>query len=225
MATIASPRNFSYYLRKGYLLSDLTKKIFSGNYYHSNTSYYKTLLSQYTNFSNYTEIFAGSTKLSTIHTCINIQQGILGANARAVTGKYGKPDFIFTEKSLSIYVYKWRFNGLKTRCEVHLYNDKVFLVNYVYNQLAKHERDYIVDTIAGKYLEKCSNRVDLMHSKISDNNNNVLMVDDFLMGLKITYLSTSESDWYERMISEINEKKARYELKIKTGERRLYNKL
>jgi hypothetical protein len=225
MATIASPRNLSYYLKKGYMLSDLTKKIFSGTYYHGNSAYYKSVLSQYSNFSNYIGIFTESIKLSTIHTAADIQSGILGCNTRAVINRYGKPDFIFTEKDLSIYVYKWKFNGLKTRCEIHIYNDKTFLVNYVYNQLAKSERDYIVKTITAKYLDKYVNEIDLTRSKISDKNNNLLMIDDYLMGLKVTYISTSESDWYERMISEISQKKARQDEKIKIGDRRLYNKL
>jgi len=225
MGTLASPRNLSYYFKRGNLVSELTRRIFSGEYYHSNTTYYKSVLGQYSNFSSYIGIFKGLVKLSTIHTDVDIQPGILGEDSRSVVTKHGKPDFIFTDKNLSIYIYKWKFNGLKTRCEIHLYNDQAFLVNYIYNQLDKSESDYIVKTITGKYLNKYVSEIDLAYSKIGDRNNNVLMVEDFLMGLKVTYMSNSESDWYEKMISEMNARKASLEAKVRIGERRLYNKL
>ena len=225
MGTIASPRNFYYFLKKGHLLADFSKKIFSANYYHSNSSYYKAVLSQYVNFSSYINIYTNTINLSSIHTEVCIQSDVLGAETKDLIAQYGKPSFIFTEKNLSVLVYKWKFNGLKTRCEIHLYNNKTFLVNYIYNQLDATEKEYIVSTIARKYLSKYVNEIDLVRSKITDKNSNVLFINDFLMGFKVTYMSNSEGDWFEAMLTEINNKQARQNARLKFGERNFYNRI
>lgn len=229
MGTLASPRNLNFLLKKGGLFTDFRKKILSGNlfgpYYTSNSAYYKAVLSHYANFSSYTSLFTDSMDLNTIHTNVDIQQSVLGKSSKSVIARHGKPDFVFTDKKLSIFVYKWKFNGLKTRCEVHLYNGQAFLVNYIYNNLDKSERSYILNTVTSKYLSKYENQVDFQQSKISDRNNNLLMIEDFLMGLKITYLCSSESDWYEAMVTELNDRKQRHDTRVKISNRRFYNKI
>ena len=99
------------------------------------------------------------------------------------------------------------------------------MINYIYNQLDRSERSYVIDSITRKYLGEYVNELDLNNSKISDNDNNLILVDDFLMGLKISYLCSSESDWYEAIISEMNERKEKYEEHIKTSERRFLDKI
>jgi len=224
MATLASPKNIYFFLKKGGSFTDFRRVLF-GTYHTSNSSYYKAVLGQYTNFSSYTGIFTESMNLSTIHTNADIQRGVLGKSSKSVMARHGKPDFVFTEKKLSIFVYKWKFNGLKTRCEVHLYNDQAFLVNYIYNHLDRSERDYIIDTVTGKYLSNYENQVDFQQSKISDRNSNLLMIDDFLMGLKITYLCSAESDWYEAMIADLNDRKEKLDARVRISEKRFFNKI
>ncbi len=225
MGTLAAQKNIYYYLKKSNIFSEIKRKMLFGSYYTSNSAYYKAVLSQYANFSSYIGIFTESMKLRTVHTNSEIQKGVLGRSAKCVIARHGNPDFVFTEKKLSIFVYKWKFNGLKTRCEVHLYNNQAFLINYIYNQLDRSERSYVIDSITRKYLGEYVNELDLNSSKISDNNNNLILVDDFLMGLKISYLCSSESDWYEAIISEMNERKDKYEEHIKTSERRFLDKI
>jgi hypothetical protein len=225
MGTIAYPRNIYSYFKKGHIISDFTKKVFSVSNYHGNSSYYKAVLGQYVNCASYIDIFKGTIKMRSIQTDVNIQPDVLGADARNVIAKHGKPDFIFTEKELSIYVYKWKFNGLKTRCEVHLHNNKAFLVNYIYNQLDISERDYVIKSINNKYLDQYTHELDLVNSKISDKNSNVLFIDEYLLGLKVTYLSNCESDWFEAMMAEVNSRRAIQDARIKVGERRFLNKI
>ncbi|MGZ3766493.1 MAG: hypothetical protein ACXVB0_14840 [Mucilaginibacter sp.] len=225
MGTIASPKDFYSYFKKGHFLSDLGKKIFSGNYYHGNTAYYKAVLSQYVNFTSYINIFNNTINLGSIHTEMDVQPDVLGAQAKDLVDRYGKPNFIFTEKDLAVFVYKWKFNGLKTRCEIHFYKNKAFLVNYIYNQLDKTEKDYIISTITRKYLSQYVNEVNLDSTKIVDNNNNVLFINDFLMGFKVTYLSNIESDWFEAMAGEVNTKRARIDAKIRFGEKSFFNRI
>jgi hypothetical protein len=225
MGTIAYPRNVYSYIKKGHIISNFTKKIFSTSTYYSNTSYYKAVLGQYVNFGNYISIYKGTINLRSIQTDTDVQPGILGADARHVIAMHGKPEFIFSEKDLSIYVYKWKLNGLKTRCEVHMHKNKAFMVNYIYNQLDVSERDYVIKSITKKYLDQYQHEVDLLNSKISDKNNNVLFVDDFLVGLKVSYLSNCESDWYETMMAYVNDKASRDAVRARISEKRFFNKI
>jgi hypothetical protein len=225
MGTIAYPRNIYSYIKKGHIISDFTKKIFSTSSYYGNTSYYKAVLGQYVNYASYLDIYKGTINLRTIQTDVNVQPDVLGVDARHVIAKHGKPEFIFSEKDLSIYVYKWKFNGLKTRCEVHLHKNKAFLVNYIYNQLEVSERDYVLKSITQKYLDQYQHEPDLMHSKISDKNNNVLFIDEYLLGLKISYLSNCESDWYEAMTAAVGDRRARHDARVKVNEKRFFNKI
>jgi hypothetical protein len=225
MATLASPRSFYDYLRKGHIISDLGKKLWSGATYYSSANYYKAVLSQYVNFNSYINIYNKTLKLGTVHTEVPIQSNILGMEARVVTGKYGKPDFVFTEKNLSVYVYKWKLNGICTRCEVHFYRNKSFFVNYIYNQLNKSQMAYVTDSVTSKYTGQYEGGIDLMNTKISDRDHNVLFVDNFLMGLRLSYMSSCENDWYEAMADFVNDRKARQETKANIEAKRFFNRI
>lgn len=225
MATLASSRSLYDYLIKGHIISDLSKKIWSGATYYSNTNYYKAVLSQYVNFNSYIGVYNKMLQLGSVHTEVPIQSSILGMEARAVTGRYGKPDFVFSEKTLSVYVYKWKLNGIRTRCEVHFYKNKSFLVNYIYNQLDKRQAEYVSGSVMSKYISQYVGEIDLMATKISDRDNNVLFMDSFLMGLKISYMSSCENDWYEAMADFVNERKAKQEAKAEIASRRFFNRI
>ncbi|MBS1531921.1 MAG: hypothetical protein JSU01_16580 [Bacteroidetes bacterium] len=225
MASLASPRSLYEYLTKGHIISDLGKRIWSGATYYNSTNYYKAVLSQYVNYNSYINIYNKTLKLGTVHTGAPIQSNILGMEARAVTGKYGKPDFVFTEKNLAVYVYKWKLNGIRTRCEVHFYKNRSFLVNYIYNQLDKRQMSYITDSVMAKYMNQYVGEIDLMTTKLSDRNHNVLFMDNFLMGLKLSYMSSCENDWYEAMADFVNERKARQEIKAHIAEKRFFNRI
>ena len=225
MATLASPRSLYDYLRKGHIISELGRRIWSGATYYSNTNYYKAVLSQYVNFNSYISIYNKTIQLGTIHTEVAIQSNILGMEARTVTGKYGRPDFVFTEGSLSVYVYKWKLNGIRTRCEVHFYKNRSFLVNYIYNQLDSRKMEYITDSIMNKYMSGYIGEIDLMSAKLSDRNHNVLFVENFLVGLKISYMSSCENDWYEAMADFVDLRKARQQAKAEISERRFFNRI
>ena len=225
MGTLATNRGLYHYFRKVHVISDLSKRILTGGLYYSNTNYYKAVLGQYVNFNSYISIYNNSLNLGSVHTDVDVQPNVLGCEAKAVMNRFGKPDFIFNEKSLSVFVYKWKLNGIRTRCEVHLYKNKAFLVNYIYNHLEKSQRDYISDSIKAKYLNQYVSEVDMMTTKISDRNSNILFMDNFLMGLKVTYLSSCECDWFEAMANFADNRKAEQEAKKRIGEKRFLNRI
>ncbi|HEY2580619.1 MAG TPA: hypothetical protein VGI43_02360 [Mucilaginibacter sp.] len=225
MDIIAAPRNIYSYLMKKDVISDFGKKIFINNFYYRTSSYSKAILSEYANFSNYVHIFDDTSKLSTMQTETAIQKNMIGADAKSIIDKHGKPEFIYKENDISVFVYKWKFNSLKTRCEIHLFRNKVFLINYTYNQLNQSERSYVLETLSNKYIGKVLTEAEMFQSKICDKENNVLFVDDFMQGLKVTYLSSCEADWYEAMKAEMNIRKNKLNEKMKKAECRFIDSL
>jgi hypothetical protein len=225
MGTFAPYRSLHYYFKRAYVISDFSRKMFVGGLYYSNANYYKAVLGQYVNFKSYINIYKGSLDRRSIHTDIDIQSDILGADSKDILARYGKPEFIFHEKALSVFVYKWRLNGLRTRCEVHFYKHKAFLMNYIYNQLSRNEVEYISNSFVTKYLDQQVSEVDLMTAKISDKNNNILFMDNFLVGMKVTYMSNCESDWFEAMGTYVDEITAKREEKARVNERRFFNRI
>ena len=225
MLTVPLSKNFYYYHSIGsQVLSGLSKKVFSGDNYFGRRSYYKAILNQYVNFSNYTNILNSTLNLNSIPSTIDIQPALLGADIKSILLKYGKPVFVFNENKITIFIYKWKLNKLKTRCEIHFYNKTAFLVNYNYNQLNSNEKDYIIRTIAHKYTGT-DGEIDIRNCKLMDRKNNMLGVTDFLEGLKVTYLSSKESEWHSGLTSDINKKKERLNHKARLEEKLFYNNI
>ncbi len=224
MGTILSSRNFYFQFRNSFVLSDIGKKIFSENYY-GKVAYYREALSQYTNFASYIDLFNHTITLGSIHTLVDIQAGVLNSHNKDVISIYGRPSYIFTEREVAIYIYKWRFNNLKTRCEIHFYKNKAFLINYNYSQIDNNGKDFILRNIKSKYLKDFTNSVTLGDSKIVDRNNNVLFINDSTQGFKISYLSNSECDWYEGLSSKMNLRQNKQKSRAIYAERSFYNKI
>ncbi|MDB5136537.1 MAG: hypothetical protein JWP37_3140 [Mucilaginibacter sp.] len=225
MLLTAPSKRIHFYFKRPQVLSDLGKRIFSSSNYFGNRAYYKAILNQYTNLYSYINILRGTTDSNSIQTDIDIQPAVLGVGTKNVVSKYGSPIFIFKENKLTIFVYKWKFNGIKTRCEIHFYDNEAFLINYSYNQLNNREKTHILETFASKYLEADSRNTNLTNCKIIDKNNKTVYIDELLQGFKITYIGNKESDWHTSLTNEINAKKEKQTAKIKTAEKHFYSKI
>jgi hypothetical protein len=206
------------------MLSVLSGKILTSDNYFGRNNYYRAILNQYANICSYTNILNETANLNPIQSDISVQPRMLGASIKSIISKYGKPIFVFNENKITIYIYKWKFNDLKTRCEIHFYNDTAFLVNYNYNQLDTREKNYIVKTIAKKYTGK-DTEIDIRNCKIVDDKNNMVCVSEFLEGLKITYLSDQELGWHVGLTTDINTKKEMHKAKVKMADRLFYNNI
>src|SRR5471030_1038538 len=116
MLSVPLRKNFYYYHSIGsQVLSGLSKKVFSGDNYFGRKTYYKAILNQYSNFRGYTNILNETINLNSIPGNIDIQPGILGEDIKSVQLKYGKPVFVLNDGKITIFIYKWKFNKLKTR--------------------------------------------------------------------------------------------------------------
>lgn len=223
MLLTASQKRFYDYFNRTQALSDLNKRIFSNNSYFGSRAYYRAVLNQYVNLNSYLSIYEYSTDLNSLPTYIDIQPNMLGVTTKNIISSHGNPTFVFNENKLTIFVYKWKVNGSKTRCEVHFYNDKAFLVNYNYNRLSFSEKEYILKTFSEKYLDQIVTDPDIRAFKIIDKNDNLFYINDWLEGFKINYLCSKKSDWYENMTADIEAKKDKVTAKIRLAEKRFFN--
>ena len=222
MLTAALPRNLHFF-KKPQTLSDYSKKIFSGNNYFGRNAYYRAILYQYVNFGSYINIFNTSGNLKPLQTSIDIQPRVIGADTKKVLAKYGKPVFTLNENKLTIFVYKMKFNGLKTRCEIHFYDNMAFLINYHYSQLNNTDKDFIIQSVADKYIDQDIH--DIKNSKIIDSKGNIVYINDILEGINITYLGSKESVWYRGLTTEIDARKEKENSKIKLEKKLFYNSI
>jgi hypothetical protein len=174
------------------------------NYFYDKRSYYyKILLSQYVKVDKYISMYKDTDALTSLHTDINIMPNLLGRNMRFVRMVHGKPWLLFTENNITVFIYKRKLNNIKVRYEIHLYMGQVFFVSHNYQSLVGQEKDFVVKSILKKYLDSTS-IYNLMDKKIMDTDHNMICISD-IMGLKINYLGTKESEWYNKMSSDIED--------------------
>jgi len=90
---------------------------------------------------------------------------------------YGKPDFTYTSPEntfINTVVYKTKIRGMKARCSLIFYKNKLVLFNYVFTKFSEIERAKIMDYS----VQKFGNKPDKINYKIIDKNNNYLIIED-----------------------------------------------
>ena len=183
----------------------------------NNIAYFNASLIKYTNLNTYIELFKTAAKLRSISTITDIQPDILGSNIESTLVKYGKPDFIFNDNKLMIYLYSRKLNELKIRYEIHFYSNKVFAAHYIYQKLAHDDKNYLINKLKDEYLAPDIDWADICKSKIIDKNHETVFLKEFLGGLQITYLSGKELDWFTGMTAEIKARREDKSVAIKSA--------
>jgi hypothetical protein len=180
--------------------------IFSGNKCDRNNAYFNASLTKYCNLNSYIDLFKTTIHLKSMSTKTDIEPDVLGGNVEDTLVKYGKPDFIFEKNKLMIYLYSRKLNDLKIRYEIHFCNAKVFSVHYIYQRVANADKEYLVTKLKDKYLRQDFKDAKICLIKIIDRNNNTVFMNEFLGGLRITYLSNKKLDWFAEMTAQIKTK-------------------
>lgn len=197
-------KSLYYYFKGSRLLSDLTKTISEGSRNRERNARFRASLRPYADFSNYSDLLQVSANLKSIQTNTAMQPDILGGNTRSTLAKYGKPDFIFIEKKLKIFLYARVYNDMSIRYEIHFYDDKIFSVHYIYKSLDEDDKNHIIQTITDNYVSRGIDEMDIYNSKIIDKNNDIVFFDEFPNGLSVIYLSNEKSDWVTGITKESN---------------------
>lgn len=189
------------------------------SFYLDKRSYYHSVLSnQYIEVDKYVSLCKDTDNLAPVYSEVNILPDLLGRDIEFVKMVYGKPLFSLTEKNITIFIYKRKLSDIKVRYEIHSYMDRVFFVCHNYQTLIKQERDFVIRSILKKYLDSAD--VDgLTDKKIVDKSHNMLIVNE-LMGLKINYLCTKNSEWFSKMLAEIKDRIQALETRSQIKERR-----
>jgi hypothetical protein len=155
----------------------------------------------YINFLNLT------TGLKAVITQVSIQPNILDLDTAEIIKRHGKPGFVFKENDITVFIYKWDFNGLKNRCKVHFYKNKAFLVNHDYPSISADDKQFLKNTFLQKYLKNEGQAIDVLKCKIADGSGNIAFFNQVLLGLHVSYLSNTASAWFTGMTYDIEQKK------------------
>lgn len=218
MLTITEIKKTFHHYRLNKILSYLYINKFPSDDYFKSRSYYEIVLNQYIKADNYINIYSNKVDLSLLHTDINILPDLLGKNGKNIIRTKGNPEYVFKERDIVIFIYKTKINGISDRCKIHFYKNKVFLVNHNYQLINEKDKIYVIKAVKHKYLNTDNLNIDILNSKIIDNNNSMIFIDDF-MGLKISYFSNIESEWFIDMSLEIEAKNESKNAKIRLREK------
>lgn len=218
MSTITEVKKAFYHYRLFKIFSYLHIIEFSSENYFKSRAYYENILQQYIKADNYINIFLKKTDLRSLHTDIDILPYLLGKSIKNIIRIKGNPEYVFKEKDISIFVYKRKINGIKDRCKIHFYKNKVFFVNHNYPSINEKDKTYVIQAVEHKYLNANDFNIDIPNCKIIDNNNSMIFIDD-LVGLKISYFSNQESEWFIGMSLEIKAKNELKNAKIRLREK------
>jgi hypothetical protein len=219
MSTIIEMKKAFHHYGLFKILSYLNINQFSSKSYVRSWAYYENILQQYIKAANYLNIFSKKIDLKAIRTDIDILPHFLGKSYKNILRIKGNPEYFFKEKDICIFVYKRKINGLNDRCKIHFYKNKVFLVNHYYPSTKAKDKIYVIKSVGYKYLNSTDFNIDITNCKIIDNNNNMIFIDD-IIGLKVSYISNKDSEWFKGMLLEIEATDEIKNAKIKSQEKR-----
>jgi hypothetical protein len=204
------------------LLSFFNSHSNPGLKYFQPGSYYEVILEEYLNVEKYIEISNQVSHMESIDTNVDIQPALLGTGTKEIISIKGTPSHVLKEKNIVIYVYKWRLNGINSRCTVHFYNDKAFLVKYHYDSLKLNDKKFVTNAIAQKYLNQNDSGDKIINTKIIDKSNNMIFIDKVLEGYKVSYLGNQQADWYKNMLIEETYTKKRQSLETRSQQKQFF---
>lgn len=195
------PSSYYYYLKGRRIISGLGDSLFSRSKATKRAAYLKASLVEYLNLNSYLSLSYQADSLSSVYTGIELLSDTLGHDRKDIILRYGTPDFIFTNNKLTIFVYNRALNKLKIRYEIHFYAGRVFLLNQIYRQIETEDKNYLIQSTLAKYLIKDARN---SNRKVIDIFDNVMVISDYLMGLRISFWSNKKSGWFDGMKSEVD---------------------
>jgi hypothetical protein len=209
-------------------MSNLSKKIlrFSENYNYPRDYYYDRLTSKYENPSFFCSLFEkqGLLEFKTLRE-IKFRKGIrFDADAKSIISLLGRPNFILDKKEFfnyKILFYRFKIGGHKTKCELHLLNDKLFFFSYVFSYLTSKDKKSFNQILASKYIQ--DKTAPIAKYKITDISDNIMMVDDSI-DYSVVYMS-GNAEIYEVIKKELEKMRRVKDRKVQVKYNELYKAL
>jgi hypothetical protein len=181
-------------------------------FFQAKDTSYETLLSDYVNkdglkkevyTEKYLKLFENASNLPALQTNIDIQHTLFGARQSQVTKEKGRPEFVYEENDIEIFIYRWKSHGVRIRYTIHFYKNRVFFINCNFIAPNAAQKKIIIDSIAQKYGVDNLPGKELTKHVTRDNNDNMIFIDDNVWGIKVNYLNNKNADWFKGMSNEI----------------------
>jgi len=209
-------------------MNDLSKRVlkFTHNPYYPKDYYYDKLVTKYEDPKFFCDLYdkEGFIDFKTAKK-IKFKRGIgFDSEYRDIIAELGKPNFTFDKSEFfnyKILFYRFKIGGHKTKCELHLLNDKLFFFNYVFSYLSKDDKEELNSLLGSKYLH--DKTLDIRNYKVKDSNNNMVLVESSA-DYSIVYMS-GEPSIYDELKNELEKIRAKKERHIRIKYNQLYRSL
>jgi len=220
----ASKKNRNYYKLTKFLSIFYKSKLIVRNYLKRD-DYEKYVLTQNIKKQAFLQTLNNLSSLNNIQTQTAIQPALLGRSMREVIKENGKPTLVLREGGISVFIYRWRYKLLKNKCIITFYKNQVFLITFCYQSSELNYKHNIIKLINQKYLDPELFYPEILNHKITDNNNNIIFMDEDAFGLKINYLFDKDSYWFNLMIQELYNQKENLNANLRLKEKLFYDKI
>lgn len=206
-------------------MKELSKKILRFNHsaFYPRDYYYDRLVSKYDNPDFFCSLI-DKENLKHIDSAMPIRfsKSIeFGATQEAIVSHLGKPNLVHKKIenfSYKVLFYRFKIGGHKTKCELHLLDNKLFFYTYVLSYLTKAEREELSAIMASKYLD--DRTVPISEYKVIDEDNNILIVEDSI-DFSIAYLSGNPKI-YKQISSALKKARVKEQHHVKVRYNELY---
>jgi ribosomal protein S24E len=192
---------------------------------HNKYSKYEYLYENHKNLNIYENLFKNllGTPSSESQRLISFSKYFSFNDSKAkIKKKLGQPTFQILNtknKDIDIFFYKIQVGNEKIKCEVHFYNNTLFLFKYEQPYIKKKESKMMFSILQKNYGFKDSNQ---LPEKIIDINDNALIVSNHI-GVTLSYVYTSHP-FFDLLEHQISEKKL-YKEQCNVRLKKFYNSL
>jgi hypothetical protein len=164
--------------------------------------YYTSMISQHSDYNFYLSLYHKASTQDHLRTNVEIclsRSLRFGCTIKEIKGKFREPSNHLkkiTPLNAEIYLYKMLIGNHKVKCQLHLFDGKLFMYKYIFPYLENDRMNEIINVIQEKYLPEVTN---YSRQNIIDPNNNCLHIDDST-DLTISYLSL-DSEFFKKIIN------------------------
>ncbi|MBL4660194.1 MAG: hypothetical protein JKY19_07545 [Alcanivoracaceae bacterium] len=198
--------------------------------YSSREYYYKRLseknegLSTYFDLMNVTHKKKVKTSTRLIHFEGKVSNQLM--TIADVIDKYGKPQYKFFKKHLSLSItvlfYKLMFGSQKVKLELHFHNNLLFHYNTTFSYLNNESKNLIINIFRKKYLN--GDQLDIKNDCIVDSKNSSITFSDN-MDFIVNYSYCMGSLFFKNIFKELQCEENKKELLKQRKIKDLYDKL
>lgn len=196
----------------------------SNNYYRD--YYYHHLIDQYNDNCAYFSLYKKCTSDKSLKTNVKIcfsKSLKLGSNRADICRILGKPGYHIKNVSplnIEILVYRMLIGNHKVTCQMHLFDNQLFLYNYTFPYSNGYDNEQIMNIIQKKYLPETGNYA---AENIIDGFNNCLQIEKGV-DFTISYLLLT-CDFFLKNTAISADKEARLIRQNRANYRQIYDRV